>query len=391
MKKLAIMGSSYLQVPLIEKARELGIESHVFAWDEGTCGKTRCDHFYTISITEKEQILQKCEAIQIDGITSIGSDLAMPTINYIADQMNLIGNSVESTFVTTNKYAMRKRLSEHNLPCPRFKKISSADLHLTADFSIPFIIKPTDRSGSRGVTKIQAEAKITDALERAFSESLGNEAIIEEFIEGKEISVEMVSWQGAHHFITLTDKVNTGEPYFVEIEQHVPANIPSTLENRIIALVKEALTVLGVKYGASHSEILITDDGEIFIVEIGARMGGDNIGSDLVQLCTGYDFVKGVIEIALGEFTIPEIKQVKHAGIFYLTPNAGRVTAIHNNSVNFNEIVRSDILVEVDDFVQFPVRDSSQRSGYIIYVSDKLLSIDPEHVINIITEQYPQN
>ena len=386
MIKLAIIGASYLQVPLIRKARKMGIETHVFALEEGASGKDLCDRFYPISIIEKEQILAACEAIKIRGITSISSDLAMPTVNYIANKMNLIGNSLECTFVTTNKYAMRQRLSEHNLPCPRYKKIDSFDQWTTDDFAFPLIIKPTDRSGSRGVAKIKTGEKIEDALQRALSESFVNEAIIEEFIEGKEISVEMVSWKGTHHFITCTDKVHTGEPYFVEIEQHVPANISTDLQSRIVALVKEALTVLGVEYGASHSEILITDNGEIFIVEIGARMGGDNIGSDLVKLFTGYDFVKGVIEIALGEFTLPQIMQLKQAGIFYLTPKAGRVTAIQNNSADFQEIVCSDILVKVDDIIEFPVTNSSQRSGYFIYASDKLVSIDPEDVINIITE-----
>lgn len=386
MIKLAIIGASYLQVPLIRKARKMGIETHVFALEEGASGKDLCDRFYPISIIEKEQILAACEAIKIRGITSISSDLAMPTVNYIANKMNLIGNSLECTFVTTNKYAMRQRLSEHNLPCPRYKKINSFDQWTTDDFAFPLIIKPTDRSGSRGVAKIKTGEKIEDALQRALSESLVNEAIIEEFIEGKEISVEMVSWKGTHHFITCTDKVHTGEPYFVEIEQHVPANISTDLQSRIVALVKEALTVLGVEYGASHSEILIADNGEIFIVEIGARMGGDNIGSDLVKLFTGYDFVKGVIEIALGAFTLPQIMQLKQAGIFYLTPKAGRVTAIQNNSADFQEIVCSDILVKVDDIIEFPVTNSSQRSGYFIYASDKLVSIDPEDVINIITE-----
>jgi biotin carboxylase len=386
MKKLAILGASYMQLPLIDEAMKLGIETHVFAWEEGAEGKDICDHFYPISITEKEQILEKCEALQIHGITSIGSDLAMPAVNYVANKMNLTGNSMDCTIVTTNKFAMRQRLSEHKLPCPRFKKIISYHHSIAEDFRVPFIIKPTDRSGSRGVTKINKQGQIKEALGRALTESIAGEAIIEEFIDGKEISVEMISWQGKHHFITCTDKVNTGEPYFVEIEQHVPAIIHSALENRIITLVKEALTVLGVEDGASHSELLITDDEEIFIVEIGARMGGDNIGSDLVKLCTGYDFVKGVIEIALGEFTIPEIKQMRHAGICFLTPAAGRVSRIENLASDLKEIVRSCIFVEVDDIIKFPITNSAQRSGFIIYSNDIPVSITPGDVINIITE-----
>jgi biotin carboxylase len=386
MVKLAIIGASYLQVPLIKKARRMGIETHVFAIEEGASGKDLCDRFYPISIIEKEQILAACEAIGIDGITSISSDLAMPTVNYIANRMNLIGNPLDCSFVTTNKYAMRQRLSEHNLPCPRYKKIISFDQWVNGEFEFPLIIKPTDRSGSRGVAKIETGEQIRDALQRALSVSFIDEAIIEEFIEGREISVEMVTWKGRHHFITCTDKVCTGEPYFVEIEQHVPANLSPDLKSRIVSLVKETLTALGVEYGASHSEILITREGEIFIVEIGARMGGDNIGSDLVKLYTGYDFLKGVIEIALGQFTPPRIQHLKQAGIYYLTPKAGRVIAIQNNSADFQEIVCSDILVKVDDIIEFPVTNSAQRSGYFIYASNKKVNIDPGDVINIVTE-----
>jgi biotin carboxylase len=387
MKKLAIVGASYLQVPLIKTACEMELETHVFAWEEGAIGKDICQQFYPISITEKEQILEICETLRIDGITSISSDLAMPTVNYIAGRMGLIGNSADCTLVTTNKFAMRQRLSHHGLPCPRFMRITSMDEWAGNDFRMPCIIKPTDRSGSRGVRKIHNREQLEDGLEKALAASLVKEAIVEEFIEGRrEISVEMVTWKGTHHFITCTDKVSTGEPHFVEIGQHVPALIPADLQNRIVALVKEALTVLGVTYGASHSEILITEDGQIFIVEIGARMGGDNIGSDLVPLYTGYDFVKGIIEIALGEFTLPRIRQKRPAGICFLTPKAGRVTRIVDNTPDFGEVVRSEVLVQKNDQIHYPVVDSAQRSAYIIYTGERPVDLDPGDVITIHTE-----
>jgi biotin carboxylase len=386
MRKLAIIGASYLQVPLIEKARELGLETHVFAWEEGAVGKDICDYFYPISITEKEKILEKCRAIRIDGITSISSDLAMPSVNYVACRMGLIGNSILCTVVTTNKFAMRERLSEHRLPCPRFKKVKAFEPGLLSECEVPCIIKPIDRSGSRGVTKIVERGQIRKALSRALSESMAKEAIMEEFIRGKEISVEMISWKGVHHFITCTDKIHTGEPYFVEIGQQVPSRLPAPIQERVVDLVKEALTVLGVQYGASHSEILITDREEIFIVEIGARMGGDNIGSDLVELSTGYDFVKGVIEIALGTFTPPRISQNKNAGIRFLTPGAGRVTRIEDRTADFKEIVRSEIHVGLDDLIEFPILDSSQRSGFIVYAGNGPSGLDLLKAINIVTE-----
>ena len=113
MKKLAIIGASYLQLPLIEKAKSMGIETHVFAWAANDVGETAADHFYPISIVEKKQILDKCRQIGIDGICSIASDLAMLAVNYVAEQMGLTGNSMECTLRSTNKHLMRQAFEQH--------------------------------------------------------------------------------------------------------------------------------------------------------------------------------------------------------------------------------------------------------------------------------------
>ena len=108
MEKIAIIGASYLQMPLIEKAKKMGLETHVFAWEAGDPGEAAADYFYPISIIEKEKILQNCQEIKIDGICSIASDLAAITVNYVAANMGLTGNSLDSTYCSTNKHAMRK-------------------------------------------------------------------------------------------------------------------------------------------------------------------------------------------------------------------------------------------------------------------------------------------
>ena len=118
MKKLAIIGASYLQAPLIQKAKDMGIETHTFAWAANDVGETLSDYFYPISIVEKEAILEKCRAIGIDGICSISSDLAMQAVNFIADRLRLTGNTLQSTLVSTNKHCMRDRFKERGDPSP---------------------------------------------------------------------------------------------------------------------------------------------------------------------------------------------------------------------------------------------------------------------------------
>jgi len=389
-KKLAILGASYLQVPLIKKAKDMGLETHVFAWEQGAVGKYLADHFYPVSILEKEKILELCKTIHPDGITSIGSDIAMHAVNFVANEMGLTGNSLHCTKVTTDKYAMRQQLSTARIQCPQFisfNELHPFDLKNTSSLVYPLIVKPVDRSGSRGVTMINDPCRLKDAVDRAMQESFSKSVIVEEFIHGSEYSVEMISWNGEHHFLAITEKVTTGSPYFVEIEQHEPAPVSPEISDRIIQIVLNALSALGVQYGASHSEVMADDHGIPHIIEVGARMGGDNIGAYLVELSTGYDFVKGVIEVALG--TEPDIQSKetpRYAGIYYLTPPEGVVKEIVLNPSKHSEIKQYEVFVNTGDTVEYPVKASAQRSGYFIYQSEQPFRIkNPEAIINIIT------
>ena len=189
MKKLAIIGASYLQEPLIEKAKGMGLETHVFAWQTGDIGEHSADYFYPISIVEKDKILEKCREIGIDGICSIASDLASITVNYVAQNMNLTGNSMECTLRSTNKHSMRQCFEKNGDPSPKSFLVGPAsDLH-GIKLNYPIIVKPTDRSGSRGITKLYDPGKLEAAIDFAESEGFEKKALVEEFAEGQEYSI----------------------------------------------------------------------------------------------------------------------------------------------------------------------------------------------------------
>lgn len=369
MKKLIIIGASFLQVPLIKKAREMGLETHVFAWQEGAVGKDIADFFYPISITEMDLILDKSRELKPSGIISIASDLAMITVNYIADKLGITGNTMHCTELTTNKYLMRQALDSSDLPCPKYYRLTeNSSLNNIEDLKFPVIIKPTDRSGSRGVTKVIDAKNMGSAKKAAFIESINKEIIIEEFIEGREISVEMISWKGDHHFITCTDKVTSGVPHFVETEQHQPAQLSIEMVKKVVAIVKKALNALNVLNGASHSEIIITPDNAVYIVEIGARMGGDHIGAKLVELSTGYDFVKSVINVALGITPTITLTKNHFSGICFITTKPGKVSEIVDNTDLYPEIIEKEILVTLSDDIKV-LKESADRIGYYLYKS----------------------
>lgn len=300
-KNLAIIGASYLQMPLIEKAKSMGYTTHVFAWAADDVGEKAADFFYPISIVELDKITEKCKEIGICGICSIASDLAAITVNYVADKLGLVGNPMEATYKSTNKHLMRLAFEQNNDPSPVSFLIKNQSDIPFSKLSFPVVIKPTDRSGSRGICKLESPDGILEAVEQAKRESFEKQALIEEFVGGEEYSVEAISYRGVHTILAMTLKFTTGAPQYIEVGHLEPAPVSKKVFNQAGQIVKHALNSLGIMNGASHSEIKIADDESIKIIEIGGRMGGDCIGSDLVKYSTGIDYVKAVIQIACGD------------------------------------------------------------------------------------------
>lgn len=378
MNKLAVIGASYLQLPLVKKAKEIGLEVHCFAWAEGAVCKDLSDFFYPISIVDKEEILDVCQQVGIDGICTIASDVAAPTVAYVANKMNLVGNDYDAAVRANNKYQMREAFMKAGVPCPKYMMVTPDSFEIEAikdefkKLHYPIIVKPSDRSGSLGVTKVEDPTDLYSAIELAMEKSFKHQAMVEEFIEGREISVEFISYNGIHYPLQITDKVTTGAPHFVELEHHQPSTLSEEMFATIYDITKKALNALGLTNGASHAEYKITDDGRIAIMEIGGRMGGDFIGSDLVRLSTGYDFVKGVIDVALSQFETPVKTLNMCSGVYFLCKETEHLKeTIENWKIN-----PCFVDGEITDNELREVTCSADRSGYVIYQSKDKISIN---------------
>lgn len=363
MKNIAIIGASYLQVPLIKKAKEMGLTTHVFAWEAGDPGEREADHFYPISITEKEKILEKCRGIGISGITSIASDLAAVTVNYVADSLGLPGNSMECALLSTNKHEMRKAFERGGDPSVKSILVKSADEIKDHSFSYPIIVKPLDRSGSRGITKLYDENGLSVAIENAMEEGFIKAALVEEYARGKEYSLECISSHGEHHFLAMTEKFTTGAPHFIETAHLEPSGVPDEMLSKVKDTVFHALDTLKITDSASHSEIKIDEKGNIKIIEIGGRMGGDLIGSDLVYLSSGYDFLKAVTEVSLGEKVSSFETSLKSAAaVRYIFSREDLAALQRLLDEHPKYLVRKDI----SEITDGKIMDSSERFGYFL-------------------------
>ena len=287
----------------------------------------------------------------------------MTTVNYVAQKLGLNSNSMESSPITTNKHLMRNAFEKKALPSPKSVLVDeNTDLSLL-NFTFPVIVKPTDRSGSRGIFKIDNSLDLTVAIEKSIKQSFEKKALVEEFAEGQEYSVEYISYHGEHTFLAMTLKYTTGAPFFIETGHLEPAPVSDKILDEVKRIVPSALDSLLIKEGASHSELKIDKDGNIKIIEIGARMGGDCIGSDLVQISTGYDFLKMVIDVSVG---------VKPSFVTCSVPKMVAVKYIFNkNDLSELERIKSEgRLIRIVDYHPEKIgkiTDSSNRAGCYLY------------------------
>ena len=363
-KRLAIVGANEAITMLINKAKELGFETHVFAWKCGDPGEYAADFFYPISIDEKDLILDKCREIEICGICSITSDFAAPTVAYVARHLGLPGNPERTDIVARDKYEMRKAFQEYGgIYCPRFVEVDETiQFSILNELQFPVIVKPTDRWSSKGVTRVDSIDEAGSAIQLACNESLTGKAIVEEFMDGPEYSAECIVFHGEISILAFTQKITTGYPHYIEKGHKQPADLSDKQKTAATKTIEKAIRALDITDSAAHVEFRVLNNGEIGIIEIGSRMGGDCIGTDLTPISTGMDYIKMVIDVSCGiapDFTI--VTEPRPVQINFIISEDD---VEYYSSVDSKRIIRKSQFSM--DFIE-QVTDSSKRHGYYIY------------------------
>ena len=366
-EKIAVLGANEPLIPFYRQAKALGYEIIGIAIEKGAVCKKYCDKFYPVSFADKDDVVEVCRKENVDGIISFSLESALPTVAYVANKLGLVSNSEESIKLTQSKYAQRQALEKAGIPVPKYYLIENVEDLKKVQCRFPVIVKPVDSGGSQGICKVEKADDLLKSYKYAVEYSRTSKAIVEEFVDGREFSVEYISHQGKHYFLQITDKVTSGAPRFVEMQHHQPADIPESVWNRIKEMVEGALTALKIENSASHTEIKWNSNDELFIIETGARMGGDYISSDLVRLSTGYDFVEGSIKLAVGKFEVPVFSKLMHSGVYFYSRLAPEVRDIIKQHDKWPEIVEW----EYSDEPLMEVKSNADRRGYFLYQKTK--------------------
>ena len=371
-KKIMILGASILQLPAIEKAKEMGLD--VIAVDMnpeavgfGVPGVVK----EVISTIDTSAIVEAAKKHQIDGIMTLATDMPMRSVAAVAKEMGLVGIDADTALKATNKAEMRKALQAGGVPVPKFYKVANEEEYMEAvkNFTVPFIVKPADSSGSRGIYEVQDindQKTIKEAYEYCKPFSRVGDVVVEEYMSGPEVSVETLSINEECHVIQITDKLTTGAPHYVEMGHSQPPRHSREIADRIKEVAIAANKAIGIKNGPSHTEIIVTTEGPK-IVELGARLGGDCITTHLVPLSTGVNMVECCIRIALGEKPDIEPKWNKGSAIRYFQQHAGVVKSIEGieEAEKVPGVKQISIVHGVGEEVT-EVTSSGARMGFVI-------------------------
>lgn len=368
MKRLLIIGASHLQLPAIQKAKEMGLYVGVVDFNPDAVGISAADEYFNISTIDEEGVYQAARKFRADGIMTLATDMPMRSVAYAANKLGLVGISYDTAIKATDKGEMIKAFEASNVEHPWYYILSSLDELETVEnrITFPCISKPVDNAGSRGVMLVHSRGELNEAVKYSSLNGRNGGVIIEEYLEGSEVSVEIIVVDGTVHILQITDKLTTGAPHFVEMGHSQPSQLEDENIDAIRDLAVRAVRAVGINNGPAHVEIMLTKKGPRMI-ELGARMGGDCITTHLVPLSTGIDMIKATIDICLGNVPNIEKKYNKGSAIRYFNISSGRILDIRGveKASELNGVYHVSIFKQIGDEIK-NIDSSTDRVGFVI-------------------------
>lgn len=369
---LMVLGAGRLQIPAIVAATKRGMRVVAVDGNSAAPGLRLADTFRVADITDPSACLAIAREEDVRGVVHICSEAALYSQAVITRALSLPGISYETARRATNKALMREAFQKAGVPSPRFREVSSlADLQgALADLERPTMVKPSRSSGSRGITRIETSDTsdvVRAAWQRAIENSRDPSVVVEEYVGGPEYSVEVLAFAGRVHVLAVTDKITSGHPNYVELGHSEPASLSPSAFLAVERATAQAVNALGIDWAAAHVELRLSSSGPV-VIEVGPRMGGDYITTELVPRSTGIDMVGAVVELAIGQMPVLErATEQRGAAIRYLAPPPGLVVSVRG--VDAARRAPGVVEVHVDatpGSMVMAVTSSLARAGHVI-------------------------
>ncbi|MBQ7622156.1 MAG: ATP-grasp domain-containing protein [Bacteroidales bacterium] len=368
MSKILIIGASLLQLPAILKARELGYHTVVADYDPHAVGIGYADEYFNVSTIDAEGITALAEKIRPDGIITLATDMPMRALASATTRLGLPGISLATAVLATDKGKQIEMFEKSGVAHPRYVVLHPGDnpRSIEGKMVFPCVVKPTDNAGNRGVSFCRDVQELADCYSYSLSNSRSGDVIVEEYMEGSEVSVEIIVYHGKVHVLAVTDKMTLGKPYFVEIGHTEQSRLAPADVAAINGLASRAVLSLGIDDSAAHVEIMLTKDGPR-MVELGARMGGGCITTHLVPLSTGIDMIKSVMDMSMGLTPDVTPKFDKGSALRHITGVEGTIVRFEGvEEAKSVPGVKEVAFMKKEGEEARSFRNGSDRIGYVI-------------------------
>lgn len=389
-KSILVFGAGELQSSIIKRAKAKGLFVVGIDPCETAYCKEEVDAFEVVDGGDYEGTLAVAKKYNISAIVTAATDKPLVIMAHVAETLNLPFFTEETARWSTDKFLMKQRFMEGGVSCAQGRLVHSAEE--AKDLHFPVICKPRDNSGSRGVKLCRNLQELQECINEALQYSKLDTALVEEFIEGQEFSIESLHYDGKNEVIQFTEKKTTEFPYNVELGHKQPAELTNEQQNQIRNIIEKIAVCMGFKNCASHTELKVNERG-IFVIETSPRLGGDYITSHLVPLSTGINMEDQLLRIALGEPVDTITGRVENAaGVCFFSLPEGEVVDIDDEIREvpaWPNVYSFELKLKVGDKVG-KITSSLNRYGQIVGVSDShkqveaLIKLYEKKIISLI-------
>jgi len=368
-KKLLVIGAGIAQVDGIKKAKDIGYTVYATDASPYAPGFSIADYYKVIDVYDTEKSLEWAKTIRIDGVTSYATDVALQTVLKIRQALNLPGLNSEPVRISLNKELQRKVCYDASIAQPEFVAVSefSELKEMVKNIGFPLVLKPTDNSGSRGISLIKDMDGLEDAFDFAISNSTSGRVIAEQYIEGTELSIESISINHKHHILAIGKRFKPDHPFSVASQIVYTENIDNKTKKKITILINNLHDAVGVDNSPTHTEIILTKEGPKFL-EIGCRGGGFFIFTQIVQAVSGYDIVGNWTKFCMGDpIDVPCNIQEKGAVLRYFVATPGKLLRVEGleKALMDKDVICGGLFIKPGELVP-KLRDDGSRTGWII-------------------------
>ncbi|MDF1559923.1 MAG: ATP-grasp domain-containing protein [Bacteroidales bacterium] len=378
-KSILIFGAGLNQLELISEARKLGLVTVVVDPQPDPPGKPEADFFYRVEGSDYDATRSVALRHSVSGIVTGQMEKPLRLMARLAEELGFIFNSPDVTERSTDKWLMKESFMAAGVSCAEGILIRSDEepaARLKAAPAFPVIIKPRDAFSSRGVFRCCSPEEVLSYVDISRRFATAGDILIEEFIHGREYSVEAITFRGETTIIQFTEKFTTPYPTTVETGHLQPAGLTAVERECIAEVVVRALRALGIENSASHTEVMLTANGPK-VIEVGARLGGDFIASYLTRSSTGVSMDRAAIQVALG--MAPDLRSDRrdYSMISFIELPAGkRVVRVHDTGdiAAMPGVVFARLFVRPGDITE-PVTHSAHRAGCVIVAGSSWMEV----------------